>query len=148
MKNRIDLLGIYGPDLVVLGLVVVLGVIVSSSVELIEGWQSAGGVVGLIAVRLVAQWRALVQRAGGAVLRGVMAVTIKPLKRVAGLILGSPVGIAVIGLVVAGVLGWLGWRATDERPIVVGGVALIAAGVGGQWWWYRRRLAEWRAANP
>ena len=132
----------------VLGLVVIIAVVISSAVDVASQWAVGGGVLGWIAVRVLAQLRDWVRDAKRTLVKVVTSSLVDRLKRLLGPVMRSPITKAVVAVLVVGVLGWLVWRSTDDYAWVGVGVALMVVGVVGQYWWFSGRLAEWRAANP
>ena len=132
-----------------LAILVIIAVVISSAVDVVNGWQSALGVVGWVAVRLMLRWRDLVSRIRSWLVGLVVRVLFGPLKRlVLGPLMRSAMATTVSALLVLAILVWLVVRSTDNYPALIGAVLLAAAGGGGQYWWFRGRLSEWKAANP
>lgn len=142
--------GIYGPDVALFGVVVIVAAVVASAFAFISAMQATGGVAGWVVVRILPQVRdrggQALRNLSTAVARSVLAPALGWLSRgpVLTVVKAGGAILAVVGLVV---LAYVVWKSTDSHPVLLAGLTLITVGLLGHYSWFRQRVTEWNLAN-
>ncbi|MDA0351632.1 MAG: hypothetical protein O3A10_05405 [Chloroflexi bacterium] len=138
--------GSYGPDLLILGIIVAVASAISSASGIVANWvaQSIAGasLIALAAARFHQVLRAsvyeVVKRTGLWLLEKL------PIKTGAAIAGAVVLVVTLLVLLAVGVVTGSG----GYRIAVIVAISVAVIGLGGHALWYRRLSAQWRAFNP
>ncbi len=145
---------IYGPDMLLMGLVSALAMAVASATGVVTSWMSSSVIGALLVVRASSLWHEQLEKYLYSVARKLVRWLLSLIKRSGRLRAAATIIVRLLMLVAAGALVAIMvigvWSLSGTVAYVIFGTSLAIAVVGitGQVIWYRWRTSEWKRLNP